>query len=243
MTTPMAAPASRVSTTPRRSGSNSSRAPASTAYCHGWLSTRVSAMADHGVALRIVPPLGDVVVREDKIVQLASSAQHRLQRQVGPLVDHVRRKAARADRARERLRDANPAPDHVDERHHVQVPRRRDVSPSRQEHLARLLELAYTPFDKTRLDPGAARRRRRLGMSGEAGELARGGERQSRAHERAHDDVRREVLAGAHPGRRSRDELTVYAPVGLPWQDLAAAWIVYRAAVAHGRGVDLDLLA
>ena len=51
------------------------------------------------------------------------------------------------------------------------------------------------------------------------------------------------VLAGAHPGRRSGDELTVYAPVGLPWQDLAAAWIVYRAAVAQGRGVDLDLLA
>jgi alanine dehydrogenase len=51
------------------------------------------------------------------------------------------------------------------------------------------------------------------------------------------------VLAGAHPGRRGRDELTVYAPVGLPWQDLAAAWIVYQAAVAKGRGVDLDLLA
>src|SRR5580704_13733332 len=52
-----------------------------------------------------------------------------------------------------------------------------------------------------------------------------------------------QVLAGAHPGRRGRDELTVYAPVGLPWQDLAAAWIVYQAAVAQGRGVDLDLLA
>ncbi len=52
-----------------------------------------------------------------------------------------------------------------------------------------------------------------------------------------------QVLAGAHPGRRGRDELTVYAPVGLPWQDLAAAWIVYRAAIAQGRGLDLDLLA
>jgi alanine dehydrogenase len=52
-----------------------------------------------------------------------------------------------------------------------------------------------------------------------------------------------QVLAGAHPGRRGRGELTVYAPVGLPWQDLAAAWIVYQAAVAQGRGVDLDLLA
>lgn len=52
-----------------------------------------------------------------------------------------------------------------------------------------------------------------------------------------------QVLAGAHPGRRRHDELTVYAPVGLPWQDLAAAWIVYRAAVAQERGLDLDLLA
>jgi alanine dehydrogenase len=52
-----------------------------------------------------------------------------------------------------------------------------------------------------------------------------------------------QVLAGAHPGRRGSDDLTVYAPVGLPWQDLVAAWLVYRAAVAQGRGLDLDLLA
>jgi len=30
-----------------------------------------------------------------------------------------------------------------------------------------------------------------------------------------------EVLAGRHPGRAGSAELTVYAPVGLPWQDLA----------------------
>jgi ornithine cyclodeaminase/alanine dehydrogenase-like protein (mu-crystallin family) len=35
----------------------------------------------------------------------------------------------------------------------------------------------------------------------------------------------------------------VYAPVGLPWQDLAAAWIAYQAATAHGRGLAVDLLA
>jgi ornithine cyclodeaminase len=35
----------------------------------------------------------------------------------------------------------------------------------------------------------------------------------------------------------------VYAPVGLPWQDLAAAWIVYQAATASGRGLAVDLLA
>jgi alanine dehydrogenase len=28
---------------------------------------------------------------------------------------------------------------------------------------------------------------------------------------------------------------TVYAPVGLPWQDLALTWLVYRAVVGAGR--------
>jgi hypothetical protein len=35
----------------------------------------------------------------------------------------------------------------------------------------------------------------------------------------------------------------VYAPVDLPWQDLAAAWIAYQAAAARGRGLTVDLLA
>ena len=39
-----------------------------------------------------------------------------------------------------------------------------------------------------------------------------------------------EVLTGAIAGRRSADEVTVYAPVGLPWQDLAIAWPVYQAS-------------
>jgi ornithine cyclodeaminase len=52
-----------------------------------------------------------------------------------------------------------------------------------------------------------------------------------------------QVLAGASPGRVGRDEVTVYAPVGLPWQDLALAWIAYQAAIAGGRGVDVNLLA
>ena len=52
-----------------------------------------------------------------------------------------------------------------------------------------------------------------------------------------------QVLRGEHPGRSSPDELTVYAPVGLPWQDLAIAWQVYQAARKRGRGVRVDLLA
>ena len=52
-----------------------------------------------------------------------------------------------------------------------------------------------------------------------------------------------DVLAGRHRGRAGSAELTVYAPVGVPWQDLAAAWIAYQTATAHGRGLAVDLLA
>jgi alanine dehydrogenase len=45
-----------------------------------------------------------------------------------------------------------------------------------------------------------------------------------------------QVLAGTHPGRSASGELTVYAPVGLPWQDLVAAWAVYQAASRPGHG-------
>jgi alanine dehydrogenase len=47
-----------------------------------------------------------------------------------------------------------------------------------------------------------------------------------------------EVLTGAAPGRRSADEVTVYAPVGLPWQDLAIAWPVYQASKGGSPTVD-----
>ncbi|MFJ9114744.1 ornithine cyclodeaminase family protein [Streptomyces sp. NPDC102394] len=52
-----------------------------------------------------------------------------------------------------------------------------------------------------------------------------------------------EVLRGEHPGRRSADERTVYAPVGLPWQDLALAWLACRRADRDGVGQRVDLLA
>ena len=49
-----------------------------------------------------------------------------------------------------------------------------------------------------------------------------------------------QVLTGAKTGRTTADQVTVYAPVGLPWQDLAIAWPVYQAAVAadHQRAID-----
>lgn len=52
------------------------------------------------------------------------------------------------------------------------------------------------------------------------------------------DVVRRE-----HPGRTSDTDRTVYAPVGMPWQDLALAWTAYGRAEREGIGQRVDLLA
>ena len=52
-----------------------------------------------------------------------------------------------------------------------------------------------------------------------------------------------QVLRGTVPGRLTDAEVTVYTPVGLPWQDLALAWAAYHQARAAGRGREVDLLA
>ncbi|MEV6534938.1 NAD(P)-binding domain-containing protein [Streptomyces sp. NPDC051639] len=52
-----------------------------------------------------------------------------------------------------------------------------------------------------------------------------------------------EILNGDHPGRTSATTRTVYAPVGLPWQDLALAWIAYQQAEQRDIGVKIDLLS
>jgi ornithine cyclodeaminase len=51
-----------------------------------------------------------------------------------------------------------------------------------------------------------------------------------------------EVLGGAHPGRTSPQQLTVYGGVGLAFQDAVAAWAVYEAARARGMGREMDFL-
>ncbi|RFU37462.1 ornithine cyclodeaminase family protein, partial [Actinomadura logoneensis] len=51
-----------------------------------------------------------------------------------------------------------------------------------------------------------------------------------------------EVLRGEAPGRVRDGETTVYAPVGLPWQDLALSWAVYRAARSADAGTPFDFL-
>ncbi|MFV2179147.1 ornithine cyclodeaminase family protein [Actinomadura sp. LOL_016] len=53
----------------------------------------------------------------------------------------------------------------------------------------------------------------------------------------------RDLLRGEVPGRVRDEEVTVYAPVGLPWQDLALSWAAYEAARAAGTGREFDFLA
>ncbi|MFB7484130.1 hypothetical protein ACFC0U_35110, partial [Streptomyces anulatus] len=43
-----------------------------------------------------------------------------------------------------------------------------------------------------------------------------------------------QVLRGERAGRERNDQITVSAPVGLPWQDLAPARPVYRAGWLKG---------
>ncbi|MFE6892002.1 ornithine cyclodeaminase family protein [Streptomyces sp. NPDC057694] len=50
------------------------------------------------------------------------------------------------------------------------------------------------------------------------------------------------VLAGRHTGRRSAQEITVYAPAGLPFLDLALAWHAYRAAGRSAVGTHFDFV-
>ncbi|WP_425329472.1 hypothetical protein [Streptomyces inhibens] len=51
-----------------------------------------------------------------------------------------------------------------------------------------------------------------------------------------------EILRQRHPGRTHPDQVTVYAPVGLPWQDLALTWTAHREAERRGLGTVIDLL-
>lgn len=52
-----------------------------------------------------------------------------------------------------------------------------------------------------------------------------------------------EVLAGRHPGRTGSEQLTVFAGVGLAFQDAVAAWAIYREALRRGAGREIDFLA
>lgn len=49
-----------------------------------------------------------------------------------------------------------------------------------------------------------------------------------------------EVLAGHRTGRTSSEEITVFGSVGLAFQDLIAAWNVYRRAIEKGIGDSIN---
>jgi len=52
-----------------------------------------------------------------------------------------------------------------------------------------------------------------------------------------------EVIGGVHPGRTKAEQITVYGGVGLAFQDAAAAWQIYQAALARGLGREIDFLS
>jgi ornithine cyclodeaminase len=51
-----------------------------------------------------------------------------------------------------------------------------------------------------------------------------------------------DVLNGDHPGRLGHDDLTVFASVGLPFQDLVVAWSVYKKALLRKSATAIDFL-
>ncbi|MET9685803.1 ornithine cyclodeaminase family protein [Streptomyces coeruleorubidus] len=44
------------------------------------------------------------------------------------------------------------------------------------------------------------------------------------------------IIDGTVPARTDAGQVTVYTPVGLPWQDLALSWAAYQAALRDGVG-------
>jgi alanine dehydrogenase len=51
-----------------------------------------------------------------------------------------------------------------------------------------------------------------------------------------------QVLHGTIAGRQADDDITIYTPVGLPWQDLILAWTAYHHATAASMGQEFDFL-
>jgi ornithine cyclodeaminase/alanine dehydrogenase-like protein (mu-crystallin family) len=50
-----------------------------------------------------------------------------------------------------------------------------------------------------------------------------------------------EVVTGRRPGRRSRDEITIFDSTGTALEDVAAAVVVFENALATGRGLGMAL--
>ncbi len=50
-----------------------------------------------------------------------------------------------------------------------------------------------------------------------------------------------EALLGKIPGRRSREEITLFKSLGIAVEDLAAAHHIYRTALERGAGTAIEL--
>ncbi|MES9524092.1 ornithine cyclodeaminase family protein [Streptomyces capoamus] len=98
------------------------------------------------------------------------------------------------------------------------------TEPGKRELAADLLDAALLVVDDRQL-------------AASAGALAAPGPTRTEA-----DATLSDVLDGTHPGRTSARQRTVYAPVGLPWQDLALAWRAFREAERRDLGTAVDLL-
>ncbi|MEU1803894.1 ornithine cyclodeaminase family protein [Streptomyces sp. NPDC019937] len=47
-----------------------------------------------------------------------------------------------------------------------------------------------------------------------------------------------QIIEGTAPARTDAEQVTVYTPVGLPWQDLALSWAAYQAALQQRAGIE-----
>ncbi|MGW6913064.1 ornithine cyclodeaminase family protein [Kitasatospora sp. NPDC054939] len=101
-----------------------------------------------------------------------------------------------------------------------------------------LTALGFDEPGKTELSPALVRASRLIvddtALAAVSGVLHSTGLRASDAAGTLSDVLRGTVAA------REGDRPTVFAPIGLPWQDLALAWPVYRAALAGGAANAFD---
>lgn len=108
---------------------------------------------------------------------------------------------------------------------------RPDVRPG-----AHITSLGADEPGKVELDAGLLRHARvivdDLDLAMTAGALGSAGLRREDA-----TAVLGRVVDGTVPARTEAGQVTVYTPVGLPWQDLALSWAAYEAALRDGVGV------
>ncbi|WP_433221467.1 ornithine cyclodeaminase family protein [Microtetraspora malaysiensis] len=172
------------------------------------------------LGLRRLRPIGGLVVHDIDPARAASFAA----RHGGHSVGSAAEVAARADIVVLATWSRTPLLRFSDTRPGHHLTSLGADEPGKQELAGDLLEAALLAVDDR---PLAAA----MGMLASAGLPA----------EAAHATLG-EILRGDHPGRTEPEQLTVYGPVGLPWQDLALAWLAYQEAERRGLGANVDFL-